>query len=195
MARRRVVTAITPSAITGTGNGTLTAVSVVEGPVVPQVGNYTLTCITTVTNGGVWRLRDPNGAIVSGYLNMTVGAGTATIFEAGGLIFTLTDGSTDFVAGDVFTIPVVADGDLVPYSPTGVGGAQFPIAVMPYALTKASSGDLAGKVIVSGAVQKERLIIDADGNDDNITTAIIDQLRLTGIIAVSTTDLSVLDNQ
>lgn len=192
LARRAVVTAITPSAITGTGNGTLTAAAVVEGNEVPLVGNYTLTCITAVTHGGVWRLNDPNGKIVADNLVMTAGAGAATVFEVGGLTFTLTDGSTDFAAGDVFTLPVVADGKMVPYAPAGVGGAQKPIAVLTYAVSREDAGNTPIRALVKGRVNRTRLVIDGGGS---ITDALVDQLRAVGIVAMPVQQLSELDNQ
>lgn len=195
MARRAVVTAITPSAITGTGNGTCTAASVVAGPEVPLVGSYVLTCTLAVTHGGIFKLVDPNGKLVAPYLAMTASTGAATVFEVAGLTFTLTDGSTDFVAGDYFALPVVADGKMEPYAIAGIGGTQYPIGVMSYALTATGSGTKRGRVLFSGTVNKKRLIVDADGDDSNITNAILDQLRAAGVDAVDVTQQSVLDNQ
>lgn len=196
LARRADALVPTASAITGTGNGTLTALSVVEGPIVPLVGAYLLTCIATVTNGGRWKLEDPNGALVADDLEMTVGAGAASVFEVGGLKFTLTDGSTDFVAGATFTITVAADGKLVVYAIGGAGGAQVPVAVLTYEVSRTGAGDVPVRIMRGGKVRKERLVVDADGNATNITNAILDQLqRNSNTIAVSTKQLSVLDNQ
>jgi len=195
LARRKVATAITPAAGGGNiGDGTVTAAAVVGGPVVPLVGTYVLTCITAVTNGGIWKLEDPNGGLVAGYLPQTVGAGAATVFEVGGLTFTITDGAADFVAGDTFNLPVVADGDLVPFAPAGVGGAQLPVAVLPYALTATGAGDLRARVLVGGKVNATRLIIDADGDGSNITDEILAQLRSAGIESEPITQLGEYDN-
>jgi phage tail sheath gpL-like len=96
---------VTASALTGTGNGTLTAMTVTGAPV---PGVYTLTVVTAATNGGTWRLTDPNGTIVSSSLLMTAGVGAATVFNVGGLQFTITDGTTDFALNDSFTMTVPA---------------------------------------------------------------------------------------
>jgi hypothetical protein len=191
LARRKVALVPTASAITGTGNGTLTSLSVVTGPEVPLVGAYVLTCITAVTHGGVWKLVDPNGRLVAGNLVMTASTGAATVFKAGGLQFTLTDGSTDFAAADSFTITVAADGKLVIYASAGAGGAQFPKAVLPYEVTKAGSGDLAVRVCVAGKVNKQRLVVDAG---DTITNEMLDQLRSYGITPLDVQQNSGLDN-
>jgi phage tail sheath gpL-like len=98
---------VTASALTGTGNGTLTAMSV-TGAAIP--GNYTLTVVSVVANGGVWELRDPYGTLINGALTMTPGVGAATVFNTntGGLQFTITDGTTDFGLGASFTMTVPA---------------------------------------------------------------------------------------
>jgi hypothetical protein len=191
LARLLVALAITPSAVTGTGNGTVTAASVVGSPSVPKVGNWTLRCTAAVANGGVWRLEDPDGGIVASGLTQTPGAGGATAFEAGGLAFTINDGGTDFAAGDTFTLPVVASSLMVPYSPSGAGGAQYPKAVLTYPVAATGAGNVGARVLVSGKVDKTRLVIHGGGT---VTPAIHDQLRATGIIPVNVAQLDRLDN-
>lgn len=195
LARRAVATAVTASAVSGGGDGTVTAASVVEGSIVPKVGVYTLRVTAAVANGGVWRLEDPNGAVVASDLRMTVGALAATIFEAAGLIFTITDGASDFVLGATATLTVAADGTLVPYNPAGVGGAQVPMAVLTYEVTRTGAGTVKIRALVEGEVNKNRLIIDVDGTGANITAAILDQLRVAGIMATDVAQLAALDNQ
>lgn len=195
LARLLVALAVTASAVTGTGNGTVTAATVVEGPIVPLVGVYTLTCVATATHGGTWKLVDPNGAQVATDLVMTAGAGAATVFEVGGLRFTITDGSTDFAAGDTATLTVAtAASKLVPFNPAGAGGAQRPVAVLTYEVTKSGAGDLPIRALIAGKVNKDRLIIDVDGTGANITAAILDELRGMGIVALDVKQLAALDN-
>lgn len=185
---------VTASAVTGTGNGTVTAATVVTGPVVPLVGAYTLTVNTAVANGGKWTLKDPNGQEVDSNLIMTVGAGAATVFKAGGLQFTITDGSTDFAAGDTATLTVASLGKYVAFSGTGAGGAQIASAVLTYPITSAGSGDVAARVLISGTVNFNRLIIQADGNNTNVTTTVLDQLRAGGIFSQKVKQLALIDN-
>lgn len=196
LARKAVATAITASAITGTGNGTCTLATVVTGPIVPLVGAYVLTCIEAVADGGVFKLEDPNGAIVDPNIVLDVGAGGATVVTTAGMTFTVTDGSTNFVATDYFTLTTAADGNMYLYATDGVGGVQKPLMVYTgYDLVVTAGGDFVVRPMKTGGVRAERLIIDADGDDSNITAAILDELRSAGIYAQSETDDSVLDNQ
>jgi hypothetical protein len=195
LARRAVALSVVASAVTGTGNGTVSAATVVEGPTVPLAGAYVLTVVTAAANGGTWKLVDPNGALITDGLVMTVGAGAATVFEAGGLRFTITDGATDFAAGDTATLTVTADGKLVPFAPGGGGGTQIPCAVLTYDVTKAGAGDAAIRALVKGVVNKTRLIIDADGSGVNVNAAVCDALRARGITPRDVQQLAELDNQ
>jgi hypothetical protein len=195
IARREAVTAITPAADEGnTGDGTCTLASVVAGGK-PKIGTYVLTCIAEVAHGGIFKLVDPDGGLVAGYLPMTAGAGVATAFEVGGLAFTLTDGDEDFDIGDIFTLPVVADGKCVPFAIDGVGSIATPIGVLSYPVTATGSGNIAAQIVAAGTFRKERMIIDADGDDTNLSESIIDGLYARGIKVVNTKDISVLDNQ
>lgn len=191
LGRRSVATAITPAAGSNTGTGTCTAAAVIGGPDVPIAGNWLLTCIEAVANGGVFKLTDPNGVIRGAYLAMTAGAGAATVFKVAGLTFTLTDAATDFAVGDTFTLPVVAVGKLVPYSPSEKGGAQIPIAVLTEDTSKAAGGDVSIRALVAGLVNKNRLVID---DASTITDAILDQLRDVGIVPQDVTQTAALDN-
>lgn len=99
---------VVASALVGTGNGTLTALSVHTGSI-PKPGAWILKNVSAVANGGVWSLTDPDGVVVEAALTQTVGASTATAFSnKGGLDFTVTDGSTDFALNATFTITVPA---------------------------------------------------------------------------------------
>lgn len=192
LARREVAAAVVASAVTGTGTGTVTAATVVGGSAVPKAGVYTLRNILVVADGGVWQLEDPDGAIVAAGFRQTVGAGAATVFEVGGLQFTITDGGTNFALNDTATLTVAADGKLVPFTPSGAGGVQRPIAVLQYDVTRADAGDVRIRPIVGGRVNRTRLVIDAGGS---VTDAICDQLRHVGIVPLAVKQLSTLDNQ
>ena len=54
---------------------------------------------------------------------------------------------------------------------------------------------MAVRPLVEGAVCKERLVIDADGDASNIDAAVLDELRDYSIVAVDVKELNILDNQ
>ena len=193
MARKQVADAIAAVADVGNvGNGTFTAASVITGAVIPLVGAYNLECITAIADGGIFKLEDPNGNIVENNLVLTVGAGLATIFSAGGMTFTITDGGTNFSVGDKAALTVVVDGDFVILAVDGIGGAQIPNAVLTYDVSAAGVSDVASRLMVSGRVRREKLIIDAGGT---VTDSIVDALRDFGLVAESVTELNIQDNQ
>ena len=196
MALKEVSDTVTVTADAGnTGDGTVTAVSPAAGEIIPLIGDYNLECTFAVTNGGVFKLEDPNGNIVADNLTLRVGAGLATSFSVAGLEFTITDGATDFAAGDKFALAVAADGDFVIFAVDGVGGAQEPRYVLREDYTSTGAADIAGRVITAGKVKSNRLIIDGSSAGVGITDAIKDKLRHYGINPIDTKDLSQLDNQ
>ena len=123
---------------------------------------------------------------------MTPGAGGTTVIEVEGMQFTITDGATDFVAGDFFTLTVAADGDVVIFAVAGAGGAQIPSMILTYEVVATGAEDQAQRAMVSGRVRREKLVIDAGGT---VTDSIVDALRDFGIIAETVDELNILDNQ
>jgi len=195
LARQAVDTAITVTPDVGnTGDGTVAA-SVVGIDVVPIPGAWNLECTFAVVNGGVFKLEDPNGNIVADNLTLRVGAGLVTTFNVAGLELVVTEGATDFVAGDKFAVAVVANGKLLPFAIGGAAGVGVPSQILTYEVSAAGAGDVAIRSLVSGRVRREKLIIDADGDGSNITDAIIDQLRNFTVVSTSVTELNILDNQ
>ncbi len=190
LGKREVVTAIADTP-TGTGNGTLVA-TVAAGEVVPKIGTYNLECTFGVTNGGVWKLEDPEGNIVADNLTLRVGDTLVTTFIAGGIKLVMTEGSTDWIAGDTFALVVVADGDWVIYDIAGVGGAQFAKGILTIEQVATGVEDQASRPLISGKVRREKLVIDPA---TTVTQIAVDQLRDVGILAISVDELNIQDNQ
>lgn len=97
-----------------TGDPTSSAVAV-SGPAVPGVYRGVFLSATDFT------VESPSG--------VPLGVGTlGTEFDAGGLTFTLTAGTTPAVAGDAFTMTVAAGTGLyIPYTASGAAGAAVAI--------------------------------------------------------------------
>jgi hypothetical protein len=73
-----------------------------------KYGVYLATCIEAplaTVHEGVFRITDPDG-IDLGVLRLSVGAGGSAGFSNSQISFTITDGTTNFAATDVFTITV-----------------------------------------------------------------------------------------
>lgn len=87
------------------GNATLSALSVVGAA---RPGAYKLTAVSSVANGGVFKLTDPDGNVIASAITMTPGVGGTTVVTVAGIQFTITDGTTDVAVGDSYTITVPA---------------------------------------------------------------------------------------
>lgn len=195
MALKEVADAIVVTDSGNTGDGTVTAASVIAGSIIPSVGAYNLECTAAVANGGVFKLENPAGAIVANNLALTVGAGAATVFNIAGMTFIVTDGAADFIVGDKFSLTVAADGDFVVYDPAGIGGAQEARYVLREAYTSTGAADIAARVAISGNVRASRLVIHGSAAGVGINDVIKDKLKHYSIIVLDSTDLSQLDNQ
>lgn len=150
MGKKAVDVPTTGTPGTNTGNGTMTGVAA-AGPV--KVGTYTLACTFAVTNGGVFKLTDPDGVIVADNLTLRVGDTLVTSFVAGGLAFDITEGSTDFAAADEFTVAVTANGKYVPLDPTAADGSQAFAGIYngaDIAEADIQAGDTTGEIITGG---------------------------------------------
>lgn len=93
-------------AFTGTGNGTCTLTS--GNNSYTKTETITITCIgINGANKSAWKVVGSVSGIL-GTVEMTGGAGGTQAFVSNPINFTLTDGATDFVVGDVFTIATTA---------------------------------------------------------------------------------------
>jgi hypothetical protein len=90
----------TTGTLTGTGNGTMTSVT---GGTKVKVGDYVITCVTVVTDGGTFTVQDPDGMALPS-------ASVGIAYTSDQINFTINDGATDFIAGDYFTVTVPAGG-------------------------------------------------------------------------------------
>lgn len=159
-----------------TGNGTMTNV---EGRRRLKVGTYTLTCITAVAHGGVFSVVDPD-SIALPNATMTPGAGGTTNFENDQIAFSLTDGSTDFIVGDTFTVAVtIAPRQCVALDKTAGDGSSVPYGVLAEALD-ATSAAKTGIAYLEGQFN-ERSLVFASGTD---IEDVRDAMRDVGLIPV-----------
>ena len=195
-------TVATSATVVGTGNGLCTAIARIAGPsLIP--GSYNLEVITKVANGGVFKLEDPNGALIATGLAITAGATSATVFNIGGLTFTITDGSTDFEVGDAFAIVVTAVNKWVPLDPAALDGSEiFAGIFMGDNITAAAlvAGDVEDNpVLVGGActIDTEQLIFENSATLATLQSngkTIEQSMAEYGIFAESTVDIDSYEN-
>lgn len=85
---------------------------------------------------------------------------------------------------------------LVPFVKGGVTNENgIPKTILTYDVTATGAGDVAVRSAISGRFRKERLIINADGDDSNVDNAVIDQLRDYDLIPINVKELNIQDNQ
>lgn len=122
----RVVAAATASTAAksggNTGGGTITMD--VTTPVLAgaKPGVYTARCIATATNGGTFRVEDPDGNVIG---DVAVGATFADDIK-----FVIADVGTDFIVGDGFDITVASVDKYALSLAAATDGSQVPVAVL-----------------------------------------------------------------
>lgn len=159
-----------------TGNGTMTEV---EGRRHLKVGTYTLTCVTAATHGGTFSVVDPDGIALPNAV-MTAGAGVKTNFENDQIAFALTDGGTDFIVGDIFTVAVTIHPRQVKLlDKTATDGSSAPYAILSEALDATSAAKM-GIAYLEGQFN-ERSLVFASGTD---IEDVRDAMRDLGMIPV-----------
>lgn len=180
-----------------TGNGTVT-VFALAAVGLPTVGDYILTCNTAVANGGIFTLVDPNGVTIDDSITIAAGPGGTVVFTGTGITFTITDGGTDFVVADFFTITVDAgSGKLKQVVSTSIDGSQFPLYVAMSDID-ATGGDIVRSVIAAGKVNLDKMVF---AGVETIDTKVqnktyYEYLREVGILVLtSDPDLTSFDNQ
>lgn len=147
-----VVTTGAP-AVVGTGNGTISGLSL--GPDAKS-GQYLVENIEAITNGGAFKVVSPDGDLIAiGYIVAGAG-GTLILANQRQLNLTITDGSTDFAVGDVFQVFVFNEltKKVVAWDPLTFDGRQKAVGVL-YDAVDASAADKSGVLISLSAEVRE----------------------------------------
>lgn len=155
-----------------TGNGTLTQWALESDDQLAKIGTYVVTCIEAITNGGDFKIVDPDGMTIGTQL-ITAGAGGTGIWSGGGVSFVITDGGTDFAVGDYWDCVVGAGSlKLLLAVSTAADGSKLPKYVLDRAIDTSASGLNATtetRVVKAGKLRENRL---AFGGSDDIDTVI-----------------------
>jgi len=107
----------------GTGNGTMQNLEPRKKSV---VGDYKVECIEAAADGGKFKVETPNGERLAD-------AEVGVAYDNDYIAFEIVDGTTDFVTGDVFTVPIEAHTDAgkhVLSVESAVDGSQVPDCIL-----------------------------------------------------------------
>lgn len=104
-------------------------------------------------------------------------------------------GAKTYPAGTILARDSVS-GKLVVFAKGGATNENgIPKAILGLELVTTGAGDSVVRPLVSATVNKNLLVIDADGDNSNVDAAVIDQLRDYTLIVEDVTELSSFDNQ
>lgn len=134
-------------AFAGTGDGVLTFADPAVNAKVKD-GVYKAVCIAAATDGGRFRVEDPDGRHIG---DAVVGAAFNKEIK-----FTIADGATDFAVGDEFSITVTANADdfqYVAHDPDASDGSEVAAAIALYP-AKTGVGETAK---IAGIVRHSRV--------------------------------------
>lgn len=137
---------VAAAAAGNTGNGTMGPVTLGAGA---KAGVYRVVIVEPGANAGAFLLEDPDGLIV--------GRGTVAVAFTGPVNFTLTDGATDFVAGDSFTITVAETGEVKTVTAAATDGTSRAAVIAAHAAAAEEEvltythGDFAENLVSVGA--------------------------------------------
>lgn len=138
---------------TNTGNGTFGAVTVGNTAI---TGAYKVAITAAVAGAGDFSVTDPLGDVIGN-------GSVATAFSAGGIGFTIADGSTDFAVGDSWTIAVNAGiGEWVPYDDDGANDGRRAATGILYEPVDATETDVEATAIVRSAEVAGALVVGLD---------------------------------
>jgi hypothetical protein len=113
-------------------------------------------------------------------------------FEDGTLAF---GSPTTILAGTILARDSVSLKYVV-YTP-GIATNEHDVAkaVLSYELVIEDAADVPVRPMITGVVRKDKLVIEADGDDSNVDALVRDQLRDYNIAVVDVNELGQLDNQ
>ncbi len=162
------------TAFVGTGNGAITMDATNPVRDGAKVGAYKATCTVAATNGGTFRVEDPDGFVLG---DVAVGA----TFDDD-IKFVIADGATDFIVGDVFTITVAdGSGKVTQLAVAAQNGSQRAAGLM-YAAVDASSADQPCVIVARDAEVINAEVVWPGGITADQKTKAVAELKALGIL-------------
>ena len=131
-----------------------------------KVGIYTARCIAAATNGGTFRVTDPEGFVLG---DVAVGATFANDIK-----FAIADGTQDFIVGEGFDITIAAgSGYLKPVNSANVDGSAVAECINAQEVVVADGAESKAEVYTQGMFNGDKLVF---GGSDTAATH-VDRLR------------------
>lgn len=150
-----------------TGNGTVGAVSLGAKAL---VGNYVLTCIEAIENGGVFKVIAPDGDRLD---DLSVGQAYSTDH----INLTVADGTTDWAVGDKITVSVAAgDGKVIGLDLSADNGSQIAYGIMIADASAPVGSDGVGVAVVRHATIAASKLVWPEGITEAQKAAALAQL-------------------
>lgn len=158
-----------------TGDGVLTLAGTPLGANA-QAGDYIVTCIAESADAGTFRVVAPDGSVIGD-------ATVAVAFTSSHINFTISDGASDWDAGDFITVTVPAgSGEFTELAPAAVDGSQRAAGIL-YGSVDASAAAADCVVVRRIAEVVSAELTWPDGISDGDKGTALDQLEALGIIA------------
>lgn len=160
------IAAGTAAAGSNTGDGAISGFALAAGGPA-KIGTYVATCVEAASDSGIFEVVDPDGILI-GTLKV---AGT---FTGGGITFALADGSTDFIVGDSFNLPVEAgSGQVKLLDITATDGSQKFYGVLLEAVTTGSGETASAAIAKTGEFLSQGLTF----GGSTVVADVVDDMR------------------
>jgi len=161
-----------------TGDGTFTLDATTAVLTAARPGVYTLRCIAAASNGGTFRLEDPNGVVLGDF---AIAAGSVTVAEH--IKGVIADGNSDFAVGDGWDITVAAgSGQWVKYNPTLTNGAGVAAGILLNRVDATSGAQKAVGIVRDAVINPLALVWDASVDNQDKKNAGLADLAKLGIV-------------
>lgn len=168
-----VTTSQAADATNAAGTGTIAEGDPAVGADV-KVGTYRIVCIEPAADEGQFAVEDPNG--------VNIGVATVGVEFDGEIVFTISDGATDFVAGEAFSFVVARSSfGYVPSPNAADDGSDQAVAIALYGCDATSAAKKIAAITGDAEVNGNILVYEATVNDAAKKAAKATQLAAVGI--------------
>lgn len=139
-----------------------------------KVGTYRIVCIEPAADAGQFAVENPDG--------VNIGVATVGVEFDGEIVFTISDGGADFIAGDAFSFTVARSSfGYVPSPNAADDGSDQAVAIALYRCDATSAAKKIAAITGDAEVNGNILVYEATVNDATKKAAKAAQLAAVGI--------------